>query len=112
MGLLFRICALDTESIWVDEGFSIRMANLDLSVMLEHVSKHDAHPPLYYSILHYWVNLFGDSEFAVRFLSVTFGFLGIFMIYKTGRLLLDKNVGILSALLLALSVFHIHYSRH
>ena len=111
IGLLLRIYDLGTESIWVDEGYSIRLSNLNVSQILELTMVEDQHPPLYYIILHYWVTLFGNSEFAIRFLSVIFGFLGIFIIYKIGRLLFDKNVGILSALLLALSVFHIHYSQ-
>ena len=33
------------------------------------------------------------------------------MIYKVGRILFDKKVGIVSALLLALSVFHVRHSQ-
>lgn len=110
IGLFLRIYNLDKESIWVDEIISIKMVHFKLSTIIKAILI-DYHPPLYYYILHYWVNLFGDSEFAIRFLSVIFGFLAIFMIYKVGSLLFNKNVGLIGSLILALSVFHIQYSQ-
>lgn len=110
LGLFLRIYDLGTESLWGDEGFSILIANLDLLQVIKGTAE-EPHLPLYYVILHYWINLFGDTEFSTRFLSVIFGFIAIFMIYKVGTLIFNKNVGVLSSLLLALSVFHIHYSQ-
>ena len=111
LGLFLRIYDLGTESIWLDEGISIRLANLNLFQIVEERAQSGVHPPLYFIILHYWVNLFGDTVFSTRFLSVIFGFFSIFMIYKVGTLIFNKNIGMLSSLLLALSVFHINYSQ-
>lgn len=108
IGLFLRVYNLGNESIWLDEGFSIRVANLNLSHI---ISFHDNNPPLYHIILHWWINLFGDSEFSVRFPSVIFGSLAIFMMYMVGNQIFDKDVGILSSLLLGLSVYHIGYSQ-
>jgi len=80
MGLFLRIYDLSNESLWLDEGFSIRFANLSLYQIF---FLPETNPPLYYIILHWWINLFGDSEFSVRFPSVIFGFLSIFMVYKS-----------------------------
>jgi len=71
----------------------------------------NVHPPFYFLLEHGWVGLFGDSEFAARFLSALFGFFAILMIYKVGRLLFDKEVGLFASLLLALSTFHIRFSQ-
>lgn len=68
-------------------------------------------PPLDKLILYVWISLFGDSEFSIRFPSVIFGLLSVFMIYKTGSLVFDREVGIVGSLLLGLSVFHIQYSQ-
>lgn len=108
IGLFLRVYDLSNESLWLDEGYSIIFANLNLSQIF---FLPETNPPLYYIILHWWINLFGDSEFFVRFPSVIFGFLSIFMVYKVGNQIFDKDVGILSSLLLGLSVFHIHYSQ-
>lgn len=110
LGLFLRIYDLGTESIWVDEGISILLANSNLFQIVVNRAQ-STHPPMYFIILHYWVNLFGDTEFSTRFLSVIFGLFSILMIYKVGTLLFNKNVGMLSSLLLALSVFHIQYSQ-
>lgn len=110
LSLFLRIYDLASESLWFDEGDAIRVAHLNLPKIVE-VHSQGNHAPLYYFILHYWINLFGDSEFSTRFLSVIFGFFAIFMIYKVGSLIFDKEVGILSSLILGLSVFHIHYSQ-
>lgn len=88
----------------MDEATSIKFANLNLYKIVEEKSQSDTHPPLYYI----WINLFGDTEFSASFLSVIFGFFVIFMIYKVGTLIFDKEVGMLSSLILGLSVFHIY----
>ena len=112
LGLFLRIYDLGDESIWLDEGNSIMTANLNsFHQMIKQVANDSEHPPLHYIILHYWINLFGDSEFSTRFLSVIYSFFALFMIYKVATLIFNKNIGILSCLLLALSRFHIHYSQ-
>ena len=106
--LFFRVYDLSNESIWLDEAFSIVRAKFDLSQIL---FRPENSPPLYYIILHGWINLFGDSEFSVRFPSVLFGSLSILMMYKVGNQIFNKDVGVLSSLLLGVSVFHIRYSQ-
>jgi uncharacterized membrane protein len=110
MALCFRLFNLGGESLWLDEGISIRLAHLTPSQIVEDRAS-NIHPPLYFVSLHYWVNLFGDSEFSTRFLSVIFGTLAIPLIYRVGGLIFDKGVGVLSSLLLGLSVFHIQFSQ-
>jgi mannosyltransferase len=67
--------------------------------------------PLYLFILHYWMAAFGTSEVAVRSLSVLFGVLAIPVIYLMGRRLFKEEVGLLAALILALSGFNVQYSQ-
>jgi len=111
VGLLFRIYNLGEESIWFDEGGTILFAKLNIFQLLETVLSGDCSPPLYYVILHYWIGLFGESEFSLRFPSVIFGFFSIYVLYKVGTLLFNKDVGLLSSLLLAVSSLHIYYSQ-
>ncbi|MFA5146776.1 MAG: glycosyltransferase family 39 protein [Candidatus Omnitrophota bacterium] len=67
-------------------------------------------------ILLYWFvessyKLFGVNEFAARFPSAVFGFLGLVAVYLLGMLLFNKRVGILSALILATNVEYVMLSR-
>ena len=94
----------------MDEANSVRIAKMSLSQLVPEVSR-DVNPPLYYILLHYWISFFGSSDFSVRFMSVIFAVLAILMIYKVGNLIFDKDVGLLSALILAFSIYHIHYSQ-
>ena len=110
IGIVFRIYDLGNESIWVDEGFSIRLASLNVFQIFEEAIL-GVNPPLYHIFLHYWINLFGANEFSIRSPSLIFGTFAILMIYKIGSLIFNKNIGLLSSLLLAFSVFNIHYSQ-
>ena len=110
IGLLFRVYHLGTQSIWLDEAFSVALAKMNLPQMVQATAA-DVHPPLYYFLLHYWIIVFGTSASAVRLLSVLFGVLAIPMIYVVGRQLFDKEVGLVGALILALSSFNIYYSQ-
>jgi mannosyltransferase len=110
LGLVLRVYHLAAQSFWWDEVFSAAVSTQALPAIISRTSA-DVHPPLYYFLLHYWENLFGTSDFAIRFLSVIFGVSAIPMIYVLGRRLFDKEVGIISALILAISSFNIQYSQ-
>lgn len=55
-----------TQSFWRDEAFSVLMASRPLQFIVSHSS---FEPPLYYSLLHFWMKIFGQSELSVRGLS-------------------------------------------
>jgi len=110
LGFLLRIYDLSAESLWMDECDSIRIIRTGLSGIFTY-STNSVNPPLYFIILHFWVRLCGESEFTLRFPSVIFGVLSIIMIYKVGSKIFNKKTGLLSALLLTLSLFHIQYSQ-
>ena len=59
-----------TQSLWRDEAFSILVAQRPISWIAANVS---FEPPVYYTMLHWWINIFGRSEIAARSLSL-FGF--------------------------------------
>jgi mannosyltransferase len=56
-----------TQSLWRDEVFSILAAEKPLLYILP---KLGFEPPLYYTLLHFWMKIFGDSEIAARSLSL------------------------------------------
>lgn len=57
------------------------------------------------------VRLFGPSVFSIRFFSPLIGALTVLAVYLLGRRLWSETVGLVSAILLLGSHFHIHYSR-
>ncbi len=59
------------QSFWRDEAFSYVLAKRHLLDIVR-LTAGDFNPPLYYVILHIWINLFGKSEIAIRSLSLVF----------------------------------------
>jgi mannosyltransferase len=55
------------QSLWRDEAFSILAAERPLSFLLPKLT---FEPPVYYILLHYWIQIFGNSEIASRSLSL------------------------------------------
>ena len=111
-GLALRIYNIGSESIWYDEAVSVAVANLGFVEHLRWITEvDDNNPPLYYTILHLWVSIFGDSETSVRMPSAIFGSLSILVIYALGKLLFDKKTGLVAASILSVSIFNIMFSQ-
>lgn len=71
----------------------------------------DSHPPLFYYLLHFWVNLAGTGELPIRVLSA---FTGLMTVAVTGAIahrLLGPRLGLLAALLAAVSPFLVYFDR-
>lgn len=113
LGLALRIYDLATESIWFDEAFSAAISNNDPFKIMEIVFNRgvEGNPPLYYITLHFWMQAFGDSEFALRLLSALFGTASIIATYALGKLMFNTRAGIMAALILSVSLFHIQFSQ-
>ena len=110
LALLLRLARLSFQPLWWDEGWSLYFATSDPGAMLQ-LTAVDIHPPFYYLLLHLWIRLFGSSLIAVRLLSVLIGVAAVPLIYLAGRRLFGHKAGLLAALLLAISPFHIYYSQ-
>lgn len=109
-GLVLRIYDLGSESIWYDELWAVRIARMaPLEIM--RASLGDNNPPLYYLILHYWMRLAGDSEFAIRLPSAIASAFAVPVIYGIGRLLISRTAGLMAALILSLSAYQVRYAQ-
>ena len=106
-----RVLLLRTKGLWLDESFSIWLANHSVAEMLQWIVKIDQHPPLYYLTLHFWVARFGDTVYAVRLLSALVGAGTIPVIYLIGKRLSGAVTGLAAAALLAVSPFHIYFAQ-
>src|SRR5204863_23253 len=66
VGVVFRFVA--RTPLWLDEALSVNIAKLPPDQIVDAL-RHDGHPPLYYWVLHAWMQAFGESDVAVRALS-------------------------------------------
>jgi mannosyltransferase len=104
-----RFYDLDRTSLCFDEAVSWHQANLPFLEMIAATAE-DNHPPLYNIILHVMIALFGDGETALRAPSVLLGVANVYVLYRLGSALWDRTTGLIAALLLTLSGFHVWYS--
>ena len=62
LGFLFRIYAIGEESYWFDEMHSITIAGAGGIPAIWDTLQKDVHPPLYFVVFHYWMELTGKTE--------------------------------------------------
>lgn len=105
-----RLIGLDHQSYWIDEYASLVMAYDGLFSGFEKV-RADVHPPLYFSLLHFWIRAFGDAEATVRLLSVLPSVLLVACVYRLGKKLYGTGSGLIAAILSATSLLQIYYAQ-
>lgn len=106
LGCALRFHRLGAQSLWYDEGNSVRMTERSAAEIVAAV-RNDIHPPGYFLVLAGWVRLAGRSEFALRALSALSGVLLLAGVQRiAGRRALP-----LAALLAALHPALVYYSQ-
>jgi len=111
LGGWLRVLLLAQNGLWLDETFSIWLSSHNLGEMLAWIVKLDQHPPLYYLLLRGWIAQHGDAPYDVRMLSMLFGTATIPVMYLIGKRLSGVLVGLVAALLLAVSPFNILFAQ-
>ena len=92
--IVLRFYDISAKDVWCDEANSVIIAELNPSGIIARMS-HDASPPLYYLLLHSWMYAFGETELALRSLSVLFGMMLIIALYFIGKRIFSEKVGTL-----------------
>lgn len=106
----WRFYHIDTQSLWHDEGNSLRLAERSVSDLIEATS-HDIHPPGYYLALKGWIGLMGKTEFGLRSLSAFWGVIGVAATFALGRRFFGFWAATLAALLVAANPFAVYYGQ-
>ncbi|MBC8249793.1 MAG: glycosyltransferase family 39 protein [Anaerolineales bacterium] len=133
LAAFLRFYRLDAQSLWADEGNSVSLSGRSLDLITAGAA-HDIHPPIYYYLLHFWMRVFGNSEFAVRSLSALLGTGLVYLTYLLGRQLsrppsvppnpstllragsggeasYNHWLGLVAVFLSAISPFQVYYSQ-
>lgn len=109
LALLTRVWGLDSESAWIDEAYSMVLAEHSIVEIIRGAAA-DQHPPFYYLLLHLWM-FFGDGVIFARWLSVLIGWFGVYQAMLFAKDVGGHPVGLLSGFLVALSPLHVWYSQ-
>ena len=76
-----------TQSLWRDEAYSVLISQKPISTFFNLSFE----PPLYYTLLHFWMKIFGTSEIAVRSLSLFAFLLATYFIGKIAKKVFDNS---------------------
>jgi mannosyltransferase len=109
LSALIRTRAL-AGGFWIDEGLSVGIASFPLSE-IPGVLRQDGSPPLYYLLLHVWMDVVGSGEADTHALSLGFALLTIPAALWAGWSLVGRRAGWIAALIAALNPFITIYAQ-
>lgn len=102
LGVFLRFLNIEKHSFWCDEFLAISIGKCPIKWIINFITYHDAHPPLFYILVHFWLN-FGKSEFILRILPLIFGILCIPSGYLLGKKFKNEKTGLLLSFFISLS---------
>lgn len=110
LAFFLRVYRLGDKNIWWDEGWTVWLAKHD-PVWIALRTASDEHPPLHYWLMNVWQSIFGAEAFTGRFFSLLFGVLLVALLYRIGKEIGGRRLGLVAALFLALARFNIWWSQ-
>ena len=115
LALIIRLFGIERESLWIDEAYSLWFVRQSYGDLVGDIALTEFNPPLYYILLHIWVDLFGESVFSIRLLSSLINVATIPFVYLTARWSVpDRHghlTGMVAGTLFALCFAEIQYAQ-
>jgi len=111
MGFALRMYGLGFQSLWRDETDALFFATRPLSRILATFAIPGRNGPLYFLLLRGWMAFTGDTEFALRCLSVVAGVLALPLTLAVARRLGCGRAGLWALPLMAFSPFLVWYAQ-
>ncbi len=108
--LVIRLVAIN-QSMWLDEAISANVSKRPMLDIINSFSFGDFHPPSYYLFLNFWTSIFGNGVIMMRFSSVLFSLITIWLVYEIGKEIKDEKIGFWAALLTAVNPLFIYFSQ-
>jgi len=106
-----RVTTLTFQSMWIDEVMALYFTRGTFTETLQTIVRPEHNGPLFYLLLFWWRHLVGDSDFAVRYLSVLFSILTLPLVYRLARTLLNRRAAALALGLTAFSPFMLWFAQ-
>ena len=109
--IVLRVLYMQAD-LWYDEacswvtakqGFPFGIMDNLLNVDLQHT-------PLYFFLLHFWIKIFGDGEFAMRFLSLIFGIASVPLVYTASKKIMSQQEAFWTSAITAVSPLLVLFS--
>jgi mannosyltransferase len=108
LAFLLRVPNLG-RAYWIDEGISVGIASHPLRE-IPGLLRLDGSPPLFYVVLHFWMQAFGNSPVNTHLLLLLVSLVAVPVGYWAGCELFDRRAGLAAAALMATNPFLAWYS--
>ncbi|MBR1977522.1 glycosyltransferase family 39 protein [bacterium] len=107
--LIYSKLFLPRTGLWFDEMYSVWIASHAFPNELLHcIWADDVHAPLYHIFLHFYMKIFGIKDSAIQFSSTIFSLMLIPIVYKFGKEIFSKKIGLWAATLLTFNALFIY----
>lgn len=106
-GLVLRFWT--RSALWLDEALTVDIARLPVHEIPSYL-KRDGAPPLYYVLLHFWMEAFGTSDAAVRALSGVLSVATLPVAWAAARRVGGRAVAWTVLVMLASAPFAVYYA--
>jgi mannosyltransferase len=108
-GVLLRLQNAAEKDFFYDEVFTYDVARKPVGGLMHELAR-DTSPPLYFLLLKGWIAL-SASYASIKLFPLVVGVFGIVSGYFLGAALFGCSIGLLTALLVAVSPFHVRFSQ-
>ncbi len=106
-----RVGTLTLQSLWVDEGYALYFTDGDFLKVMHTIVQPQHNGPLFYFLLFWWRRVAGDSDFAIRYLSVMFNMLTLPLLFRWARRLFTERTALTACWLFAFSPFSFWFGQ-
>ncbi len=111
LGTMLRLLYIGRRELWLDEASTWMFAIQPLGVLLRELPWQETNPPLYYILIHFVLALFGNSETALRLVSLLASCATIWVVYLLGRIALGRRGGLYAAAFMATASAALLYAQ-
>ena len=110
---VMRLWKIDFQSLWLDELHTMIESDPDSTweTMLFYLKCCDQQPPLYFSLVKISFALFGHTAISARLICVIAGTVSVWGMYLLGKEILNRNLGLISAVLTTINYYNLYYSQ-
>ncbi|HEY75189.1 MAG TPA: hypothetical protein G4O00_03285 [Thermoflexia bacterium] len=106
-----RVGSLTLQSLWVDEGYALYFTDGNFLKVMHTIVQPQHNGPLFYFLLFWWRRIAGDSDFAIRYLSVMFNVLTLPLLFRWAKRLFTKRTALTACWLFAFSPFSLWFAQ-
>lgn len=110
VNVLFRMINLNYGSYFLDEAANLWYYQQDYETVI-HRSLYDANPPIYGTLIHFWIKIVGVGETVTRMFSVLALGGCASLLFLFARKFFTLNVALLTSFLFLFSDFVFHYAH-